>query len=121
MSARSRAAATFLPRAKRRAGGRTQPPLKTPALDAPIGALSGGNQQKVVIARNVMTAPRVLMMDEPTRGVDVAAKGEIVETNAAPGRRGNGRGVRDLGPGRNSGRGDPRGRDVARPDHRGSV
>lgn len=53
--------------------------VKTPAFDAPIGALSGGNQQKVVIARNVMTRPRVLMMDEPTRGVDVAAKGEIVE------------------------------------------
>jgi erythritol transport system ATP-binding protein len=59
-------------------GGRLR--LKTPALDAPIGALSGGNQQKVVIARNVMTRPRVLLMDEPTRGVDVAAKGEIVET-----------------------------------------
>jgi erythritol transport system ATP-binding protein len=54
--------------------------LKTPALDAPIGALSGGNQQKVVIARSVMTGPRVLLMDEPTRGVDLGAKAEIVET-----------------------------------------
>jgi erythritol transport system ATP-binding protein len=54
--------------------------LKTPALDAPIAALSGGNQQKVVIARSVMTRPRVLLMDEPTRGVDVGAKAEIVET-----------------------------------------
>jgi erythritol transport system ATP-binding protein len=53
--------------------------LKAPSLDAPIDALSGGNQQKVVVARNVMTRPRVLMMDEPTRGVDVAAKGEIVD------------------------------------------
>jgi erythritol transport system ATP-binding protein len=54
--------------------------LKAPSLKAPIGALSGGNQQKVVIARSVMTRPRVLLMDEPTRGVDVAAKGEIIET-----------------------------------------
>jgi erythritol transport system ATP-binding protein len=54
--------------------------LKAPSLDAPIGSLSGGNQQKVVIARNVMTRPRVLLMDEPTRGVDVAAKAEIVDT-----------------------------------------
>jgi erythritol transport system ATP-binding protein len=54
--------------------------IKAPSLDAPIGALSGGNQQKVVIARNVMTRPRVLLMDEPTRGVDVGAKAEIVDT-----------------------------------------
>ena len=54
--------------------------VKAPSLDAPIGALSGGNQQKVVIARNVMTRPRVLLMDDPTRGVDVGAKAEILET-----------------------------------------
>jgi len=54
--------------------------VKTPALDAPIGALSGGNQQKTVIARGVMSRPRVLLLDEPTRGVDVGARLEILES-----------------------------------------
>jgi erythritol transport system ATP-binding protein len=54
--------------------------VKAPALDAPIDVLSGGNQQKAVIARGVMSRPRVLLLDEPTRGVDVAAKFEILES-----------------------------------------
>jgi erythritol transport system ATP-binding protein len=54
--------------------------VKTPSADAPIGALSGGNQQKVVIARAVMSRPAVLLLDEPTRGVDVGAKSEILAT-----------------------------------------
>lgn len=53
--------------------------IKAPSLEAPVTALSGGNQQKVVIARGVMSRPRVLLVDEPTRGVDVAAKVEILE------------------------------------------
>ncbi len=53
--------------------------IKMPGLDAPVTALSGGNQQKVVIARGLMSRPRVLLLDEPTRGVDVAAKAEIIE------------------------------------------
>ena len=43
----------------------------------PITALSGGNQQKAVVARALLTSPRVLLMDEPTRGIDVAARGEM--------------------------------------------
>lgn len=54
--------------------------VKTSGVDAPVTSLSGGNQQKVVIARGVMSQPRVLLLDEPTRGVDVAAKAEILQT-----------------------------------------
>ena len=53
--------------------------IKTAGLRAAIGTLSGGNQQKVVIARSAMTRPHVLLLDEPTRGVDVGAKAEIIE------------------------------------------
>ena len=53
--------------------------IKMPGLQHSIGSLSGGNQQKVVIAKCLLTEPRVLLLDEPTRGVDVAAKREIHE------------------------------------------
>ncbi len=51
--------------------------IKTRSLDTPTGALSGGNQQKIVLAKWLLTKPKVLILDEPTRGVDVGAKFEI--------------------------------------------
>ena len=52
---------------------------KAPSIETPTGNLSGGNQQKVVLAKWVSTHPKVLILDEPTRGIDVGAKYEIYE------------------------------------------
>ena len=51
--------------------------VKAPSLDATVTALSGGNQQKVVISRALLSEPVVLIADEPTQGVDVGARAEI--------------------------------------------
>jgi ABC-type sugar transport system ATPase subunit len=51
--------------------------IKTPTLHAKVDSLSGGNQQKVVISKWLMSKPQVMIMDDPTRGIDVGAKYEI--------------------------------------------
>lgn len=53
--------------------------VKAPGQNAAVGRLSGGNQQKVVLGKALMTDPRVVLLDEPTRGIDIGAKLEVYE------------------------------------------
>lgn len=62
--------------------------IKTADIETPVGQLSGGNQQKVLLARWLATEPRLLILDEPTRGIDVAAKQEIMNEIVALARSG---------------------------------
>ena len=62
--------------------------VKADGAGAPIGSLSGGNQQKVVIGKIVSTGPKVLLLDEPTRGIDVGAKAEVFRLVAQRARTG---------------------------------
>jgi ABC-type sugar transport system ATPase subunit len=51
--------------------------IRATSLDLPVSALSGGNQQKVALAKWIETNPKVLLLDEPTRGIDINAKREV--------------------------------------------
>ncbi|MBG1232340.1 sugar ABC transporter ATP-binding protein [Aestuariivirga litoralis] len=62
--------------------------IKTDGGRAPIGSLSGGNQQKVVIGKMMATNPKVLLLDEPSRGIDVGAKAEVFKLLAAGAKEG---------------------------------
>jgi simple sugar transport system ATP-binding protein len=62
--------------------------IKTAGIETPIGTLSGGNQQKVLLARWLATDPGLLILDEPTRGIDVRAKQEIMDYVGALCRKG---------------------------------
>jgi ribose transport system ATP-binding protein len=53
--------------------------IKAPSLEAPVSALSGGNQQKVVMARALLSDPLMILADEPTQGVDVGARSDLYE------------------------------------------
>jgi rhamnose transport system ATP-binding protein len=77
-------------RAERRAAERhvDQLHIKTPSVVTPVASLSGGNQQKVALARWLAIEPRVLILDEPTQGVDIGAKAEIHDIIGALAERG---------------------------------
>ncbi|GAA3467657.1 sugar ABC transporter ATP-binding protein [Nonomuraea roseola] len=62
--------------------------VRTPSIEQEIGKLSGGNQQKVVLARWLIRRPKVLILDEPTRGIDIGAKAEIYRIIADLARQG---------------------------------
>jgi ribose transport system ATP-binding protein len=64
--------------------------VKTPGLGQQVGFLSGGNQQKVVLAKWLCSGPRLIIMDEPTRGIDVGTKAEIYQLMRALANKGTG-------------------------------
>ena len=54
--------------------------VKIASMENPVSSLSGGNQQKVMFGKALMTKPKVLLMDEPSRGIDIGAKAEVFRT-----------------------------------------
>ena len=107
----------FLDRGEERRGPRSSRPsldVRPTGVERAVRTLSGGNQQKVVLARWLLRECRVLLLDEPTRGVDVGARAEIYRPDPRPGRRRCGRrgglqrgrgGARSLRPGARRARG----------------
>ena len=80
---------SIAPKEQRVADGLVQTlAIKTPSLDTPVRHLSGGNQQKVALGRWLVRTPSLLILDEPTQGVDVGAKAEIHGSWASWPRRG---------------------------------
>jgi erythritol transport system ATP-binding protein len=70
-----------LPREKTRVGEMFKAlKIKAASPDIEVTSLSGGNQQKVVIGKSLLTKPKLLLLDEPTRGIDIGAKGEVFRT-----------------------------------------
>ena len=92
--------------------------IKTPSIHQPVVNLSGGNQQKVVLGKWLAMSPRVLILDEPTRGIDVGAKAEIYRHMAALADAGHHDPDGQLRHGGGARHERPRGRD-ARAAHRG--
>ena len=78
----------------------TRSGCEAPGLGALVKELSGGNQQKVVLGKWLLTRPRVLFLDEPTRGIDVGAKAEIYALIGRLAAAGPGRRARVVGPAR---------------------
>ena len=95
--------------------------VKARSPEQPVEHLSGGNQQKVALARVLHQDADVLLLDEPTRGIDVGTKAEIYRLMAAAGRRGQGDHLRQLVLPRTAQRLRSRGRDGARPPARDSA
>jgi ABC-type sugar transport system ATPase subunit len=94
--------------------------IKTDGGDAAIGSLSGGNQQKVVIGKMLATDPEVILLDEPSRGIDIGAKAEVFKLLAERAKQGLARCLHHVGGRRMPQHRPPHHRHAARP-HFGGI